>query len=44
MLVFCMGGQLLFTHCYTIGASGETGDDEKIEKQDADKLLTAFKS
>ena len=36
------GGQLFFTHHYTIGASGKTGDDKTIDKQDADKLLAAL--
>ena len=42
MLVF-IWGQLFFTHFHTIGASGETGDDETIDKQGADKLLAALK-
>ena len=37
------GGQLLFTHCHEINASGETGDNETIDKQGADKLLAALK-
>ena len=36
------GVQLFFTHCYTIGAFGETGDDETIDKLGADKLLKAL--
>ena len=37
-------GQLFFTHHHAIGASGEIGDDETIDKQGADKLLAASKS
>ena len=43
MLVFCMGFELFFTHHHAIGASGETGDDEKIDNQSVDKLLAALK-
>ena len=43
MLVFCIGVQLFFTHHHAIGAFGETGDDETIDKQGADKLLAALK-
>ena len=34
---------MFFTHHHTIGASGETGNNEKIDKQGADKLLEALK-
>ena len=37
-------GQLFFTHCHAIGASGETVNDKTIDKQGADKLLAALKS
>ena len=36
------GGQLFFTHCYTIGASNETGDNETNDKQGTGKLLKAL--
>ena len=35
--------QLFFPHYHEIGASGETGDDETIDDQGADKLLAALK-
>ena len=38
------GGQLLFTNHHAIGASGETSDNEIIDKQSAYKLLAALKS
>ena len=38
------GGQLFFIHCHAIDASGETGDDEKIDRQGVDKFLAALKS
>ena len=37
------GGQLFFTHHHAIGAYSDTGDDEIIDKQCADKLLEALK-
>ena len=43
MLVFCMEVNCFFTYCHTIGASGETGDNETMNKQGADKLLAALK-
>ena len=43
MLVFCMSVNCFLTHHHTIGASGETGDDETIDKLGADKLLAALK-
>ena len=42
MLVFCRGDNC-FLHCHTIGASGETGDNDIIDKLGADKLLAALK-
>ena len=43
ILVFYMWGNWFFAHCHTISASGETGDNETIDKQGADKLLAALK-
>ena len=37
------GGQLFFTHYHAISASGETGDDETMDKLGAEKLLAALK-
>ena len=36
-------GQVFCTHNHTIGASGETNNNETIDKQGADKLLIALK-
>ena len=36
-------GQLFYTYCNIIIASVETGYDETIDKQGADKLLAAWK-
>ena len=44
MLVFCVGVNCFFTHRYAIGAIRKTGDDETIDKEGANKLLTALKS
>ena len=41
---FIRGVNRFFTHRHAIGASGETGDNETIDKQGADKLLAALKS
>ena len=38
------GGQLFFTYYHAIGAFGETGDNETIDKHGDDKLLAALKS
>ena len=35
--------QLVFSCCYTLGASGKMGDDKIIDRQGADKLLAALK-
>ena len=37
------GVQLLFTHHYAIGTSGETSNDEIIDKQGSDKVLKVLK-
>ena len=37
------GGQLFFAHHHNIGASGEIGDYETVDKQSANKLLAALK-
>ena len=36
-------GQLFLTHCHITDASGETGDDDTIDKQGVNKLLVALK-
>ena len=36
------GGQLVFTHCYAIGASNETDDNDTNDKQGTGKLLKAL--
>ena len=39
-----MGVNCFLLIIIAIGASGETGDNETIDKQGADKLLAALKS
>ena len=44
MLVFCMGVNCFLLIIIPLVASGETGDDETIDKQGADKLLADLES
>ena len=43
MLVFCIGVSCFLLIIMPLDASGETGDDETIDKPGDDKLLAALK-